>query len=86
MIASNEGTKKRRVMDYLASGKTLTAAQAKSRFNVGNMRACISDIKNTAEQYGNWEIFSVPTATTTSAYGMDFVGDNPNNPFLARVS
>ena len=55
---SNEGTKKRRVLDFLAAGNTLTAGQAKSRFNVGNMRATISDIKSQVEKYGNWSVYT----------------------------
>ncbi len=86
ITCSNEGTKKRKVMDYLASGRTLTAGQAKSRFGVGNFRATISNIKNTVENYGNWEVYSIPTATSLTAYVMDFVGENPHNRYLARVS
>ena len=67
---SNEGTKKRRVLDFLAAGNTLTAGQAKSRFNVGNMRATISDIKSQVEAFGNWEIVSEETATGKTRYSM----------------
>ena len=86
ITCANEGTKKRKVLDYLASGNTLTAAEAKSRFGVGNFRAAISDIKGQVEFYGNWEVYSEPTKTSTSKYGMDFIGDNPHNRYLARVS
>ena len=60
----------RKVVDYLASGKTLTAAQAKARFGVANLRATISDIRSVVEAYGNHEIFSETTATGKTAYGM----------------
>ena len=60
----------RRVTDYLSEGKTLTAAEAKARFGVKNFRATISHIKGTVEAYGNHEITSEPTATSTTRYGM----------------
>tara|TARA_Y100000004_G_scaffold66019_1_gene74081 strand:- start:403 stop:657 length:255 start_codon:yes stop_codon:yes gene_type:complete len=77
---SNTISKKRRVMDYLAKGNTLTANQAKSRFGVANMRATISDIKNTVEAYGNWEVTTSETPGGLTAYGIDFYGydDNPH--------
>tara|TARA_R100000005_G_C4956999_1_gene175173 strand:- start:359 stop:625 length:267 start_codon:yes stop_codon:yes gene_type:complete len=81
---SNEGTKKRRVLDFLAAGNTLTAGQAKSRFNVGNMRATISDIKSQVEKYGNWSVYTDSTASGKTIYGMDFLGYD-DNPFAQRV-
>ena len=81
---SNEGTKKRRVLDFLAAGNTLTAGQAKSRFNVGNMRATISDIKSQVEKYGNWAVYTDSTASGKTIYGMDFLGYD-DNPFAQRV-
>ena len=77
-------TKKRRVMDHLAKGSTLTAGQARSRFGVGNLRATISDIKDQVEQYGNWEITSNETASGLTSYGMDFHGYK-DNPFAVRA-
>ena len=73
-------SKKRRVMDYLAKGNTLTARQATSRFGVGNMRATISNIKEQVEAYGNWEVYSCETSSGITSYGMDFHGytDNPH--------
>jgi hypothetical protein len=65
-------------MEYLASGRTLTAPQARSRFGVGNFRATISHIKEQVERYGNWEVYREPTATSTSRYGMDFLGEGSN--------
>ena len=47
---SNTISKKRRVMDFLAAGNTLTAGQARGRFGVSNMRATISDIKSQVEK------------------------------------
>ena len=69
-MAFRSGSKNRKVVDYLAKGGTLTAAQAKARFGVKNFRAQISDIKETVEAYGNWEITQEPTATSTTRYGM----------------
>ena len=57
-------TIKRRIMDYLASGKPLTASEAQSRFGCANFRATISDIKSQVEAYGNWAIVTQPTKTT----------------------
>ena len=64
-------TKKRRVINYLASGKGLTPAEAKSRFGVSNLRATISDIRDMVEAYGNWEITSEPTASGKTRYFME---------------
>jgi len=77
---SNTVSKKRRVMDYLSKGNTLTASQAKSRFGVGNMRATISNIKSQVEAYGNWEVTSEDTPSGKTSYGMEFHGytDNPH--------
>ena len=55
---------KRRIMDYLANGGSLTAAEAASRFDCGNFRATISDIKSQVERYNNWAIVTQPTKTT----------------------
>ena len=55
---------KRRIMDFLANGNTLTAAEASSRFNCANFRATISDIKSQVERYNNWAIVSQTTKTT----------------------
>ena len=81
---SNTITKKRRVMDFLAKGNTLTAAQASSRFGVGNMRATISNIKEQVEAYGNWSIYTDETPSGKTSYGMEFHGYN-DNPFAIRA-
>ena len=81
---SNTLTKKRRVMDYLAKGGTLTASQAKSRFGVANMRATMSNIKNQVEAYGNWTVTSDETPSGKVSYGMDFHGYT-DNPFAIRA-
>ena len=81
---SNTVSKKRRVMDFLAKGGTLTPSQARSRFGVGNMRATISNIKSQVEAYGNWEVVTNPTATGLTSYGMEFHGGE-DNPFAVRA-
>ena len=81
---SNTFSKKRRVMDYLAKGNTLTSAQASSRFGVGNMRATISNIKEQVERYGNWSVTTCDTPNGKTSYGMDFHGYT-DNPFAIRV-
>ena len=77
-------SKKRRVMDYLASGRTLTPSQARSRFGVGNMRATISNIKSQVEAYGNWEVITDTTPTGLTSYSMEFNGYT-DNPFAIRA-
>ena len=70
-MTTNTLTKKRRVINYLASGKGLTSNEAQSRFGVANLRATISDIKSQVEAYGNWEITSEETATGLTRYFME---------------
>lgn len=65
---SNTISKKRRVMDYLAAGNSLTAGQARGRFGVSNMRATISDIKSQVEKYGNWRVVTEETSNGTNRY------------------
>lgn len=69
-MAFKSTSKSRKVVDYLASGRTLTAGQAAARFGVANLRATISDIKSVVEAYGNHEITVEETATGKTAYGM----------------
>ena len=68
---TNTMTKKRRVINYLAAGKGLTEAEARSRFGVANLRATISDIRDMVEAHGNWEITSEPTTTGKTRYFME---------------
>jgi len=77
-------TKKQRVINHLAQGKSLTPGQASSRFGVSNMRATISDIKNQVEAYGNWSVTSCPSASGKTSYGMEFHGYT-DNPFAIRA-
>jgi len=63
-------TKKRKVINYLTSGRGLTENEARSRFGVGNMRATMSDIRSEFEQYGNWKITTESTSTGKVRYFM----------------
>lgn len=45
-------TKQDRVINYLTKGKTLSQDSAASMFEVGNLRATISDIKPTLKSQG----------------------------------
>lgn len=47
MTKSKNQTKKAKVWNYLNSGKGITLSVAKSRFDVKNLRATISDLVNT---------------------------------------
>ena len=64
-------SKKRKVINHMSTGKGITANEAKSRFGVGNLRATISDIKNSVEAFGNWEVTSETTATGKTRYFME---------------
>ena len=78
-MSSNTLTKKRRVINFLASGKGLTPNEARSRFGVANLRATISDIKSQVEAYGNWEITSEATSTGLTRYFME--DTHPNRTY-----
>lgn len=45
-------TKQQRVINYLTKGKTLSQDSAYSMFDVGNLRATISDIRPTLKSQG----------------------------------
>ena len=63
-------SKKRRVINYLSSGRGITAAEARSRFGVKNLRAMMSDIRTLVERYGNWEVETEETRTGNTRYFM----------------
>ena len=64
-------SKKRKVINYMYNGNGITANEAKSRFGVGNLRATMSDIRDTVEAFGNWEIVSEETSTGKTRYYME---------------
>lgn len=45
-------TKQDKVLNYLSKGKTLSADSAYNMFGVANLRATVSDIKDTAHSMG----------------------------------
>ena len=67
---SNNMSKKRQVIDFLATGKGLTAAEAKSRCDVSNFRACMSAFKEQVEGYDNWSIRTETTSNGSTRYLM----------------
>ena len=69
-MANTVVSKKRRVLNYLAAGRGITAAEARSRFGVKNIRAMMSDIRTLVERYGNWEIDTEETRTGGTRYFM----------------
>lgn len=68
-FAANSKTRKIFV-DYLAEGRTLTAAQAQSRFGIKNMSAAMSSIRETVEAYGNWEVTKTTAKNGATKYGI----------------
>ena len=75
----NTLSKKRKVINHLANGNGITAAQAKSRFGIANLRACMSDIRDLVEQYGNWEVTTEETSTGKSRYYMEDTHPGPRS-------
>jgi isopenicillin N synthase-like dioxygenase len=63
-------TKKRKAINYLANGNSLTAAEARSRFGIKNFRAMISSIKSLVENRGNWRIVTEETQNGSTRYSM----------------
>ena len=72
MITSSRrpATKMQKVISYLATGKTLTAPEARSRFGVANLRATISDIREVVEAFGNWQVIRETSSTGKTRYTM----------------
>jgi hypothetical protein len=67
---ANTLSKTRKVLNYLANGNTLTAAEARARFGVRNLRATISNIRELVERFGNWEIDTEVSPTGKTRYTM----------------
>jgi hypothetical protein len=63
-------SKTRKVINFLSNGGSLTAAQARARFGVQNLRATISNIRNMVEEYGNWEIVTTQNNSGRTSYSM----------------
>ena len=69
-MAFATNSKTRKVVDYLAEGRTLTPAQAEARFGIKNMRATMSTIRDTVEAYGNWEVTKDTAKNGATKYGI----------------
>jgi len=69
--ATKNISKTRQVINHLASGRPLTAAQAQSKFGVGNLRAMISTIRERVEAFGNWEIVTSENSRGDTVYSMN---------------
>jgi hypothetical protein len=69
-ITSPRISKTRQVINHLSSGKTLTSAQAQSKYGVGNLRAMISAIRERVEAFGNWEIVTESNSRGDTVYAM----------------
>jgi hypothetical protein len=69
-MSNTNVSKKRRVINYLSSGRGITAAEARSRFGVKNLRAMMSDIRTLVERYGNWEVETEETRNGGTRYFM----------------
>ena len=65
-------TKQDRVINYLTKGKTLSQDSAYSMFEVGNLRATISDIRSTLKSQGYNVVRSTGRYGETR-YGVSFV-------------
>jgi len=63
-------SKTRKVINFLANGNSLTAAEARARFGVRNLRATISNIRELVERFGNWEIDTEVSPTGKTRYTM----------------
>ena len=63
-------SKTRKVVDYLSEGRTLTAAQARARFDVQNLSATMSTIRKTVEAFGNWEVTTDVARNGATKYGI----------------
>lgn len=57
-MASPKISKQRKVINFMAKGRTISAAQARHMYGVKNLRATISDIRTIVQEYGNWQIIN----------------------------
>ncbi len=69
-MAFAANSKTRKIVDYLAEGRTITAAQAQARFGIKNMSAAMSSIRDTVEAYGNWEVTTELAKNGATKYGI----------------
>jgi hypothetical protein len=69
-MATATMSKKSQIMEFLNTGRGLTASEASKMFGVRNFRATISNIKETVERYGNWRIVTSNTNSGETRYSM----------------
>jgi hypothetical protein len=69
-MATATQSKKSQVLEYLHSGRGLTASQARRMFDVANFRATISNIKEQVERYGNWRIVTSENRDGETRYSL----------------
>jgi len=67
---NNGLSKKRKVMNYLMSGRPISGSQARHLYDVQNIRATMSDIKEQVERYGNLRIVTSQNSNGTTQYQM----------------
>jgi hypothetical protein len=67
---ANTISKTRKVINYLANGKTITASEARARFGVKNLRATMSNIRELVERHDNWQVETDISATGKTRYSM----------------
>lgn len=63
-------TKQDRVMNYLLRGNTISQDSANSMFDVGNLRATISDIKPSLRSQG-FSVFTTTGRNGETRYGIE---------------
>ena len=69
-MATATQSKKSQVIEFLHSGRGLTASQARKMFGIANFRATISSIKEQVERYGNWRIVTSDSREGETRYSL----------------
>ena len=72
-MATAKISMKRQVLNFLTSGKTLSAEQAKTRFGVKNFRALMTEIKYIVETNGNWEVNTTTNSRGVESYSIKYI-------------
>jgi len=73
-MSNSNMTKQEKVLNYLTRGKTLSQDSAFSMFDVGNLRATISDIKPTLRSQG-FVVVRTTGRNGETRYGLSSVGN-----------
>ena len=61
---------KSQVLEFLHTGRGLTATEATKMFGCRNFRATISSIKEQVERYGNWRIVTSDSRDGETRYSL----------------